>query len=350
MFFSKLHVLLDCHYVINISNTFKKSMEATDEEMLNKSSGLLSPGLGNQTTDYYMGWGVNFSTTSESFANMGDNKTMAEAEEFIMTADQIAASIVCVVGFLANTAAIVTFVVQRKLKIPYYTAVFCSSIADLTALIARYLLFFIDVIHIERITRYHMFGISCFTHLSSNFHVLIIAVIRYIYVSKPFYSLTFQYSKVLLMSFGVWLTSLFIAALYRVLLYLLQEEVISWQFSPFVEMSMIAVPFFVALIPIVILHILNIKNLRKGLSTSTTAVSKTMSTVLAAIIIIFLISNIPSILINVLVLCNVDINVGWYMQIFWMVSCSTNPFVFFLCSKSTKTVLVNVFTCKRLRK
>ena len=195
-----------------------------------------------------------------------------------------------------------------------------------------------------------MYGISLFTNVSSNFHVLIIAVIRYIYVSKPFYSLTFQYSKILLMSFGVWLTSLFIAALYRVLLYLLQEEVISWQFSPFVEMSMIAVPFFVALIPIVILHILNIKNLRKGLSTSTTAVSKTMSTVLAAIIIIFLISNIPSILINVLVLCSVDINVGWYVQIFWMVSCSTNPFVFFLCSKSTKTVLVNVFTCKRLRK
>ena len=98
------------------------------------------------------------------------------------------------------------------------------------------------------------------------------------------------------------------------------------------------------------LHILNIKNLRKGLSTSTTAVSKTMSTVLAAIIIIFLISNIPSILINELVLCNVDIKLGRYMQIFWMVSCSTNPFVFFLCSKSTKTVLVNVFTCKRLRK
>ena len=200
-------------------------MEATDEEMLNKSSGLLSPGLGNQTTDYYMGWGVNFSTTSESFANMGDNKTMAEAE-FIMTADQIAASIVFVVGFLANTAAIVTFVVQRKLKIPSYTAVFCSSIADLTALIARYLLFFIDVFNIETMISDHMYGISLFTNVSSNFHVLIIAVIRYIYVSKPFYSLTFQFSLVLLMSFGAWLTSLFIAALYRILLYLLQEKVI----------------------------------------------------------------------------------------------------------------------------
>ena len=325
-------------------------MEATDEEMLNKSSGLLSPGLGNQTTDYYMGWGVNFSTTSESFANMGDNKTMAEVEKLITTADLIVASIVFVVGFLANTAAIVTFVVQRKLKIPSYTAVFCSSIADLTALIARYLLFFIDVFNIERMISDHMYGISCFTNVSSNFHVLIIAVIRYIYVSKPFYSLTFQYSKVLLMSFGVWLTSLFIAALYRVLRYLLQENVISWQFYAFVEMSMITAPLFVALIPIVILHILNIKNLRKGLSTSTTAVSKTMSTVLAAIIIIFLISNIPIILLYVLVLCNVDIKLGWYMQTFWMVFCTTNPFVFFLCSKSTKTVLVNVFTCKRLRK
>ena len=205
-------------------------MEATDKEILKNSSGLLSPGLGNQTTDYYMRWGVNFTTTSESFVNMADNKTLAssrrEAEEFIMTADQIAASIVCVVGVLANTAAIVTFVVQRKLKIPSYTAVFCSSIADLMALIARYLLFFIDVFNIETMISDHMYGISLFTNVSSNFHVLIIAVIRYIYVSKPFYSLTFQYSIVLLMSFGAWLTSLFIAALYRILLYLLQEKVI----------------------------------------------------------------------------------------------------------------------------
>ena len=328
-------------------------MEAADSEKLNKSLGLLPFGLENQTTDFHTERGVNFSTTSETFVNMADVKTMTlfhrQTGEFLT--EFIVASIVCVVGVLANTAAIVTFVVQKKLQIPYYTAIFCSSVADLLALIARYLLFFIDVIHIERITRYHMYGISCFTHLSSNFHVLIIAVIRYIYVSKPLYSLTFQYSKVFFMSVGAWIASLSIAALYRVLLFLLRTKVISEQISAhgFVEISIITIPFFVSLIPIVILHVLNIKNLRKGLSNSTTNVSKTMSIVIAAIIIIFLISNIPSIVINSLILLNVYINTGWYMQIFWMFYYCSNPFVYFICSTSIKTALVNMFSCKYIR-
>ena len=326
-------------------------MEASDSEKLNTSLGLLPLGLENQTTGFHTERGVNFSTTS--FVNISNVKTMTvfyRQKEGFFT-EFIVASIVCVVGVLANTAAIVTFVVQKKLQIPPYTAVFCSSVADLLALIGRYLLFFVDVIHIERITRYHMLGISCFTHLSSNFHVLIIAVIRYIYVSRPFYSRTFQYSKVFFMSVGAWIASLLIAALYRVFLYLLRTKVISEQIRAhrFVEISIITIPFFVSLIPIVILHVLNIKNLRKGLSNSTTNVSKTMSTVITAIIIIFLVSNIPSIVTNSLKILNVNINTGWYMQIFWMICYCSNPFVYFICSKSIKTALVNVFSCKYIR-
>ena len=326
-------------------------MESTETEKLNKSLEVLPPGLRNQTTEFHIEWGVNFSTTSETFVYMTDNKTITssngQTEEFLTAF--IVASIVCVVGVLSNTAAIIFFLVQKKLKIPPYTAVFCSSIANLLALIARYLMFFIVIMNIGTNTSYYMYGISFFTDLSSYFHVLIIAVIRYIYVSKPFYSLTFRYSKVLFMSCGAWIASLLIATLYRIYLYLLQEKVLSMKISFYVEISITFILFFGSLIPIVILHVLNIKNLWKGLSNSTTVVSKDMSTVIAAIIILFIVSNIPSIVINLLQLFNVNNQTGGYMQIFLMFYYCSNSFVYFFCSKAIKSVLVEVFTCKCYR-
>ena len=51
-------------------------MESTETEKLNKSLEVLPPGLRNQTTEFHIEWGVNFSTTSETFVNMTDNKTI----------------------------------------------------------------------------------------------------------------------------------------------------------------------------------------------------------------------------------------------------------------------------------
>ena len=81
-------------------------MESTETEKLNKSLEVLPPGLRNQTTEFHIEWGVNFSTTSETFVNMTDNKTITssngQTEEFLTAF--IVASIVCVVGVLSNTA------------------------------------------------------------------------------------------------------------------------------------------------------------------------------------------------------------------------------------------------------
>ena len=79
-------------------------MESTETEKLNKSLEVLPPGLRNQTTEFHIEWGVNFSTTSETFVNMTDNKTITlsngQTEEFFTTF--IVASIVCVVGVLSK--------------------------------------------------------------------------------------------------------------------------------------------------------------------------------------------------------------------------------------------------------
>ena len=228
-------------------------MESTETEKLNKSLELLPPGLRNQTTEFHIEWGVNFSTTSEAFVNMTDNKiiTSSNGQTEIFFTAFIVASIVCVVGVLSKTAAVIFFLVQKKPKIPPYTALFCSAIANLLALIARYLMFFIVFMNIGTNTSYYMYGISFFSDLSSYFHVFIIAVIRYIYVRKPFYSLTFRYSKVLFMSYGVWIASLLIASLYRIYLNLLQEKVLSMKISFYVEISITFILFFGSLLPIV---------------------------------------------------------------------------------------------------
>ena len=227
----------------------------------------------------------------------------------------IVASIVCVVGVLSNTAGII-FCWYRSNWRSLLTAFFCSSIANLLNLIARYLSFFIVFMNIGTNTSYYMYWISFFTDLSSYFHVLIIVVIRYINVSKPFYSLTFQYSKLLFMSVGAWITSILLASLYIIYLYLLQEKVLSMRISFFVEISITFILFFGSLVRIVILHVLDIKNVQEGLSNFTTVVSKDISTVIAAIIILFVESNIPSIVINLLELFIDNIQTGGYVQIF----------------------------------
>lgn len=181
-----------------------------------------------QTTDFLIGNGSNMLLSSELPSSTYGNRTSGGIDSVVPKVSFIIASVICIVGFLGNSATIVGFLVQKKVQTPTYTGIFCSSIADLTALLSRYLvIYYIIMAPTMTIDDKFLFGISALTQMSSNLHVLIIAIIRYIYVSKPFYSLTFPYSKVMWMSFGVWVTSILIAALYTFHLYLFEQNFMS---------------------------------------------------------------------------------------------------------------------------
>lgn len=304
-----------------------------------------------QTTDPLIGNRSNISLSSELPSSIFGNQSSGDTDSTVPQISFIIASVISIVGFLGNSATIISFLIQKKVQTPTYTGIFCSSIADLTALLLRYLVIFYTVMAPTMSIDYkYLFGMSALTHMSSNFHVLIIAIIRYIYVSKPFYSLTFQYSKVLYMSLGVWITSILIAALYTFNVYLYDQNLMSLSQSVVVEIFMTSLPFFVLLIPIIILHVLNIVSLRKGLSQSNNHVSKTMSMVLAAIIIIFIVANTPVFILNILVLCGIETEqTDWLAQTFWMLSYCSNPFVFVFYSKTARAVVTNAFTCKYFR-
>lgn len=100
----------------------------------------------------------------------------------------VIASIVCFVGVVGNSTILLHFLVQKKVQIhvPAFTGIICSSIANLVALFPRYLIIVLASMVPTMELKYYFFGISAFTHMSSTFHVLIVAIIRYIYVSKPF--------------------------------------------------------------------------------------------------------------------------------------------------------------------
>lgn len=304
-----------------------------------------------QTTDPLIGNRSNISLSSELPSSIFGNQSSGDTDSTVPQISFIIASVISIVGFLGNSATIISFLIQKKVQTPTYTGIFCSSIADLTALLLRYLVIFYTVMAPTMSIDYkYLFGMSALTHMSSNFHVLIIAIIRYIYVSKPFYSLTFQYSKVLYMSLGVWITSILIAALYTFNVYLYDQNLMSLSQSVVVEIFMTSLPFFVSLIPIIILHVLNVVSLRKGLSQSNNHVSKTMSMVLAAIIIIFIVANTPVFILNILVLCGIETEqTDWLAQTFWMLSYCSNPFVFVFYSKTARAVVTNAFTCKYFR-
>lgn len=294
-----------------------------------------------QTTDPLIGNRSNISLSSELPSSIFGNQSSGDTDSTVPQISFIIASVISIVGFLGNSATIISFLIQKKVQTPTYTGIFCSSIADLTALLLRYLVIFYTVMAPTMSIDYkYLFGMSALTHMSSNFHVLIIAIIRFIYVSKPFYSLTFQYSKVLYMSLGVWITSILIAALYTFNVYLYEQNLMSLSQSVVVEIFMTSLPFFVSLIPIIILHVLNVVSLRKGLSQSNNHVSKTMSMVLAAIIIIFIVANTPVFILNILVLCGIETEqTDWLAQTFWMLSYCSNPFVFVFYSKTARAVI-----------
>jgi hypothetical protein len=114
-------------------------------------------------------------------------------------------------------------------------------------------------------------------YISSYFHVVLIAFLRYIYVSKPFYSLTFTSRKVLILSAGVWITSLVVSILYFAHFYPVKEkDMLSYE-SYIVELILRCLIILGSVIPIIIFHILNIAQLRKGLSRFTVTISKSMS-------------------------------------------------------------------------
>lgn len=303
-----------------------------------------------ETTESLIGNRSNISLSSELPSSIFGDQSSGGSDSVVPQVSFIIASVISIVGFLGNSATIISFLVQKKVQTPTYTGIFCSSIADLTALLSRYLVIFYTVkAPTMAIDDQYLFGMSSLTHMSSNFHVLIIAIIRYIYVSKPFYSLSFPYSKVLYMSLGVWITSIMIAALYAFHLYLLEQNLMSMSQSVVVEIFVTSLPFSVSLIPIIILHVLNIVNLRRGLSQSNVHVSKTMSMILAAIIIIFLVANTPVIILNILYLCGIETHIDWLAQTFWMLSYCSNPFVYVFYSKTARAVVTNAFTCKYFR-
>lgn len=290
-----------------------------------------------QTTDFLIGNKRNMSHSSELLTSTSVNRNFSGSDSVVPKVSFIIASVILTVGFLGNSATFISFLVQKKVQTPTYTGIFCSSIADLTALLSRYLVIYYTIMApTMTIDDKFLFGISALTQMSSNLHVLIIAIIRYIYVSKPFYSLTFSYTKVLCMSIGVWVTSTMIAALYTFHLYLFEEKLMSESQSVIVEIFMTSIPFFVSLIPIIILHVLNILRLRKGLSQSNVHVSKTMSMILAAIIIIFLVANSLVIIFNILFLCDIQTQLFWLGQNFWMLSYCSNPFFMFFTQRQPK--------------
>lgn len=120
--------------MIEKSNQFflEKSNSLTTEIIMTSMEHL------TQTTDFLIGNGSNMLLSSELPSSTYGNRTSGGIDSVVPKVSFIIASVICIVGFLGNSATIVGFLVQKKVQTPTYTGIFCSSIADLTALLSRY--------------------------------------------------------------------------------------------------------------------------------------------------------------------------------------------------------------------
>jgi hypothetical protein len=122
--------------------------------------------------------------------------------------------------------------------------------------------------------------------------------------------------------------------------------------STIVEIFVGSLLFFGPVIPVIILYVLNIVQLRKGLSESTVSFSKSTSTMLATVIIIFVLANIPANVVNVLIFSNIHVSaeVTMIANTFLMLNHSANPFVYFLFSDMVRKRLRVFGLCSCFRK
>jgi hypothetical protein len=123
----------------------------------------------------------------------------------------ILTTIVLIIGVVDNTIVIIVVSKRKGLHTPTFTAIACLSVADLRSLCTRYMKI------IDRLKCFMGYQIwvmyptvTFYFLLSANFHVVLIAYLRYVFIINPLQSLKITTKSVLQMSGRVWLAGVFI--------------------------------------------------------------------------------------------------------------------------------------------
>jgi hypothetical protein len=204
-------------------------------------------------------------------------------------------TILLVMGVVGNAIVIIAVSTRKVLHTPTFSAIACLSVADLLCLCSRYVHTINDMHSVMGNQGWYMYSIVTFYFLhSANFHIVLLAYLRYAFLAKPLQSLNITTKSVLKMSGGVWLVGILVGSLYGFgTMYL---EGYSTYLSFVFEITFGIYITFVPFLLIVVLHVLKIVKLRQMRYLSQEqplSITSKMSAMLFILIVTYILSTIP---------------------------------------------------------
>jgi hypothetical protein len=202
------------------------------------------------------------------------------------------------IGVVGNVIVIILVSSRRELHTPTYTAIACLSVADLFCMCSR-IVHMMSNMHIvagnQTWYMYMLAEIRFYTFHSANYHIVLIAYLRYVFIVRPLQSLTVTTKRVLKMSGGVWLAGILAVSLHSTGIILMQQREIIYV-GYLYEMIFAIYVTFVPLLLLAVLHVRKIFKLRQRGYLSQeqpSSISRKMSVMLFVLIAIYVVSSLP---------------------------------------------------------
>jgi hypothetical protein len=266
---------------------------------------------------------------------------------------------------LGNIAVIIVVSTKKTLHTPTFTAIACLSVADLLCSCARSVQMFSNMHVVIGYQEWykHMLGeIRVYTIHSANFHIVLIAYLRYVFIAKPLQSLTITTKHVLKMSGGVWAVGILAVVWHSLEIILRNQRDITYVNYLF-EIILGIYIIFVPLLLLAVLHVMKIFKLRQRGQLSReqpSSISTQMSLMLFVLIVIYVLSTFPALVSVVLQLvCFLIENRIYECQLFssyyniaivalcLLLNNSINPVIYFFFSPPCRNLFRRLTQCCR---
>ena len=245
-------------------------------------------------------------------------------------AESVAAIIILVLGFSGNIGTVAVTSCWKKLHTPTFTMIACLAVSDAYSLLQHFFwhyTIYCTELHpfVYDILRYSIILIG---RLNAGFQLCLLASLRYIAVVHPLKFKTFCFpKKVIFVSLCGWIVVLLFSTFCTLVLIIYSRHIFnSVEQALDLQRSVSFLNFIIPTLLFIILHFLKMRALRQSpvLNNST---SRKMSIVIFIIILIYVASTASIALAQLGISFFAKIN-----TIAFMISCSINPFIYFVSS------------------
>ncbi|XP_052691530.1 melanocyte-stimulating hormone receptor-like [Crassostrea angulata] len=256
----------------------------------------------------------------------------------------IAASILFCIGLIGNSITVCFVAVSKQLHTPTYVTIGCLAVSDVLVSVTQYVRILPgpNEYLLKDNSRNLMYAIFSFLCIhSACFHMVLVAYVRFVFITNPLRSLNLTCKRILWMSFAVWISSIVVSIGYGIDKVLFLMGIVSFETVFFIEVGFGS---YVSGLPFIILVVFNVRKLyylyNQTAYVRRTRIANSMSLMFFIITVIFLLHVIYPLFyeIDLAVLkdgsiLNRRLDIVNKMYLFaLLVNSSLNPLVYFMFS------------------